>query len=800
MPASASTTPSKSKGKEPALGKQAARPDLTPSNAHRAARAASPTPSTSPSPSSSPSPSPAFPPKGKGKNRRKARRATPHDGDASATYKEPPSSSRRAVEPRVTRSRGRSGVEAYPASSEEDEGETMKIEERDEEEDDVDDRRHRATPSTSTRMPLDIREVISQEFARKKVDGAEIKVYAQHVEGSDCWMPGNELSNKNRIDLSNVPLTLETVRHEWTHLVGRWPTFGNLAKAIRSAHGVRSSPSPTLASFSAMAMADKAPEASAADSLDASHLCGQSRCCQLGHVVLEANTINSSRDRCHSGMGASLCAHDPPCLELLEPKAGRSPRKPFSSASKGKGPMTMTKPVPFEITGILRASGSSAAEQVEVVAPSQPCADKVLPPVLEEVLAAAAAAAAAPAEAPAEDDDLVIDDSQPLERADESSSSAEPPVAVTPPEVDPEVVEAVVELADVAQTEAEAIDVDDEQPLEAAAAESSSGAAPPVVVPPLEREPEVDEADGVGTPVVELAIAAPMSDDDAPPSPEVGQAAAEPKWPFGLSAAVVVKMKLARRAKQRAQAAHEARRQRARESAAAASASRRSGRLSAGRSDRRSESQPADTRDVVSSPSSVGSSSDSMSVERERVVVDDDEWVDIDDDELSCDADEDSCDADEDSCDDDEWAGIDDQDDDWTDIDDDELAYDEPCTSLAVLAAADEEPKAESPRRIAGLPSRARGLRQVAQEPLAADDVEPFEDEPSTSLAVVAAVEAPKPESLRRIAGLPLRARSMLEAAQAHAAEATFDGLFGLTATRFGSVAVAAACLWVASL
>ena len=285
---------------------------------------------------------------------------------------------------------------------------------------------------------------------------------------------------KKRSDLSRVKLTLESVRAEWAHLVGKHPDFGALAVGIKAAHDIESSPAPTLASFAAMAASEKAPVVEAGTDLDASHLCGQATCFRRGHVVLEPSTTNTSRDKCHGAPDQRQCTHEPRCLVRLEPKpACRSPRKSLGSPSKSTRTTTSSKQFRLELARPSRASGSSSAEQVALVAEpaveavvvvSQTCAIEVVqPPVVKQP------AAAGGAHAEDEDEDLVIDDSQPVELA------------------------------------------------------PGSRAEPLVIAPPV-PEIRVEDVGAVALAVAELAVAPPMSDDaGAPPPPEVEPAADAPK-------------------------------------------------------------------------------------------------------------------------------------------------------------------------------------------------------------------------------------------------------------------------------
>jgi len=333
---------------------------------------------------------------------------------------------------------------------------------------------------------------------------------------------------KKRSDLSRVKLTLESVRAEWAHLVGKHPDFGALAVGIKAAHDIESSPAPTLASFAAMAASEKAPVVEAGTDLDASHLCGQATCFRRGHVVLEPSTTNTSRDKCHGAPDQRQCTHEPRCLVRLEPKpACRSPRKSLGSPSKSTRTTTSSKQFRLELARPSRASGSSSAEQVALVAEpaveavvvvSQTCAIEVVqPPVVKQP------AAAGGAHAEDEDEDLVIDDSQPVELA--PGSRAEPLVIAAPREVVVEVAE-VVEVVAVAHAAVEPAVVDEPQPVELA---PGSRAEPLVVAPPV-PEIRVEDVGAVALAVAELAVAPPMSDDaGAPPPPEVEPAADAPK-------------------------------------------------------------------------------------------------------------------------------------------------------------------------------------------------------------------------------------------------------------------------------
>ncbi|GAA5946770.1 hypothetical protein JCM3775_002691 [Rhodotorula graminis] len=446
------------------------------------------TPSTSPTPSSTT----AVDMQQRRVERRLVKPSAADEDDYSPAG--PSSSSSTRHEAPVTRSRAcvKQHVEASESDVETSEDEPPKAEDESDDDDEVTphEQRRSATPSPPMHMPRDIREVVSRTLARERLESPGATVSEMHVLESKCCMPATP-NVKPRSDLSKTKLTFEFVRVEWHHLVGQYATFGALAKAINRSHKVTSSPAPTLASFAAMADAERAPVSKANSDLDASHLCGQPTCFQRGHVVLESNAVNTSRDRCHSGQSASrTCPHEPPCLELVRPKSSaRTPQAQRISPgpSKSKSKTSGAKKLAFSLASTSRSSGSSSATRVEVgssssraeagAAGSQTRAIEVVQPVV--VQQAAAAAAVAPVEDESEDEsedeyeDIVIDDSQPAEAAATFS-----PVAASPSAAE-QVVVAVIAPAEVTPAEVEVEVEADEEVIDVSSPMSDAGDAPP---------------------------------------------------------------------------------------------------------------------------------------------------------------------------------------------------------------------------------------------------------------------------------------------------------------------------------
>jgi len=150
-----------------------------------------------PSPAPTPSPSPSTGTVDKQRHHGKTRVVKPStaaaadDDDYSPAHFTPSSSSGSSCERRRTRSSGTIG-DARDDSSEDkvrpSDNEAMKAEESRDEDDDLapHEQQRGGTRLSSTRMPRDIREVVSQQLARTRLEGVGIMVTEAYIERSEC--------------------------------------------------------------------------------------------------------------------------------------------------------------------------------------------------------------------------------------------------------------------------------------------------------------------------------------------------------------------------------------------------------------------------------------------------------------------------------------------------------------------------------------------------------------------------------------------------------------------------------------
>lgn len=214
-----------------------------------------------------------------------------------------------------------------------------------------------------------------------------------------CWIPLDR--QKRHRNMRNTAITDVTVRPKYRFLVGRYSNFADLSDAIRERYGVQSSAQPTLAALAAIsASADNGDTellcfTEPGASIDASHLCGENMCFNPEHVVLERRDLNTNRDRCHGGELASRCAHEPRCLERVQPKwFAVSPSKPKlqkpelgstsqtsqDGAASGRE-MPSPTPCPSQRLAVAAASSSTASARSPIASvaptPTEPTAARL---------------------------------------------------------------------------------------------------------------------------------------------------------------------------------------------------------------------------------------------------------------------------------------------------------------------------------------------------------------------------------------------------------------------------------------
>ncbi|GAA5826051.1 hypothetical protein JCM3770_002037 [Rhodotorula araucariae] len=196
--------------------------------------------------------------------------------------------------------------------------------------------------------PHDVRALLSPKYAVEllhKEPWVEIEI----VKESSCWRSTSP--DRPARNLRNSFLTAERLREQYHHLVPHKLKFSDITKMIERSHGIASSPSPKLAAIARITIASEAEMqqlAEGAETIEASHLCGEPKCVRPEHIVFEPAGQNRGREECHAG--PRECTHTIRCLTRIVKKpivrAGGSPTKTKGASRSAKRGRTNEEATP----------------------------------------------------------------------------------------------------------------------------------------------------------------------------------------------------------------------------------------------------------------------------------------------------------------------------------------------------------------------------------------------------------------------------------------------------------------------